>query len=67
MKIPKASRNAKTLYKCRCCPHPSNNFLELETPTNWIGGPEKTYKDILYEITRLKVKFYIFNINFIFT
>lgn len=66
MEIFRASTTDKPLYKCRCCQNPSNIFLELDNPENVVDGPKKTYKDILYEITHLKVKYYIFSINYIY-
>lgn len=46
--------------KCRCCTNPSGNFIKLETSIKTSEGLEKTYRDLLYEITNFQV-----NENFI--
>ena len=50
-----SSKSFKSSNKCRCCDHPSVHFVELESCIKTNGGMEKTYKDILYEITNLIV------------
>lgn len=41
--------------KCRCCTNPSVNFIKLETSIKTNEGLEKTYRDLLYEITNFQV------------
>lgn len=56
--------NAIKSQKCRCCTNPSSKFLELDS-ANKSCGTAKTYKDVLYEITNIKV--FITHINFVKT
>lgn len=41
--------------KCRCCTNPSVNLIKLETSIKTSEGLEKTYRDLLYEITNFQV------------
>lgn len=53
-----SSKSHKSSDKCRCCDHPSTNLIELESYMKTTSGEvEKTYKDILYEITNLAVSY----------
>lgn len=57
MKSSKSSGTTKTSQKCRCCTQPSNKFLELDAASKNCGDTDKTYKDVLYEIINIKVKY----------
>lgn len=46
--------SATNSLKCRCCTNPSSKFIELDS-TSKNCGSDKTYKDVLYEITNIKV------------
>lgn len=46
-----SSKSFESSNKCRCCEQPLVRFVELESYIQTNGGIEKTYKDILYEIT----------------
>lgn len=45
----------KTNQKCRCCTKPSANLTQLSSYIKTSEGMEKTYKELLYEITNFQV------------
>lgn len=44
-------KNDTASDKCRCCTNPSVDFIKLDSSVKTSEGLEKTYKDILNEIT----------------
>ncbi|XP_065371061.1 LOW QUALITY PROTEIN: zinc finger protein 568-like [Calliphora vicina] len=44
-----------SIQKCRCCSNPTANFIKLD---DFIKTAEKTYKDLLYELTKLSLSTY---------
>ena len=52
-----SSKSFASSDKCRCCDHPSVQLIELESCIKTSGAMQKTYKEILYEITNLIVSY----------
>ncbi|KAM7362671.1 uncharacterized protein ACRADG_013254 [Cochliomyia hominivorax] len=51
----KNNEKERAKQKCRCCTNPSENFIKLDTFIKSTDAMEKTYKDFLYEITKLNL------------
>ncbi|XP_065371072.1 zinc finger protein 62-like [Calliphora vicina] len=51
----KLSSTIEARHKCRCCTQPAVNSIKLETFVNNCGDMEKTYREIVNEITNFDV------------